>query len=209
VGIARTAVDRLAHLRDIIPKNLGEVMEQLFQRVKAIILTPQTEWPVIAREPAEPASLFTGYVAILALIPALAGFIGTALIGRYVSIMTGLISAIVGYLLTFVIVFVVALIVDALAPTFNAQKNFTNALKLTVYSYTPSWLAGIFALIPGLSFLQILGLYGLYLLYVGLSPVMQAPKDKALLYAVAIVVVALIIQIVIGGILALIFFRTM
>lgn len=183
-------------------------MEQLFQRVKAIILSPQTEWPVIARESTEPASLFTGYVAILALIPALAGFIGMSLIGRYVPIMTGLINAIVSYLLTFVIVFVVALIVDALAPTFSGQKNFTNALKLTVYSYTPVWLAGIFALIPGLSFLTILGLYGLYLLYAGLPPVMQAPKDKALLYAVAIVVIALIIQIVIGGILAFVFFRT-
>ena len=183
-------------------------MDQLFQRVKAIILTPQTEWPVIAREPAEPASLFTGYVAILALIPAVAGFIGMALIGGYVSIMTGLISAIVGYLMTFVGVFVVALIADALAPTFNAQKNFTNALKLTVYSYTPVWLAGIFALIPGLSFLQILGLYGLYLLYVGLPPMMQAPRDKALLYAGAIVVIALIINLVIFGILALVFIRT-
>src|SRR5215510_3878156 len=99
-------------------------MEQLFQRVKAIILRPQTEWPVIAREPAEPASLLTGYVAILALIPALAGFIGTSLIGRYFPIMSGLIYWIVIYLLTFVIVFVVALIVDALAPTFSAQKNF-------------------------------------------------------------------------------------
>ncbi len=184
-------------------------MEQLFQRVKAIILTPQTEWPVIAREPAEPATLFTGYVAILALIPALAGFIGSTLIGRYAPIMSGLISAIVSYLLTFVVVFVVALIVDALAPTFSAQKNFTNALKLTVYSYTPVWLAGIFLLIPGLSFLAILGLYGLYLMWLGLPVLMQTPKDKAILYAVAVVVCGVVIQIVIGGILALIFFRAL
>ena len=182
-------------------------MEQLFPRVKAIILTPQTEWPVIAREPAEPASLFTGYVAILALIPAVAGFIGTTLIGRYMPIMSGLIYTIVVYLLTFVIVFVVALIVDALAPTFSGQKNFTNALKLTVYSYTPAWLAGIFQLIPGLSFLGILGLYGLYLLYLGLPPLMQAPKDKAILYTVTIVVIAVLIQIVIYGILGVLFFR--
>jgi Yip1 domain len=180
-------------------------MEQLIERVKAILLTPQTEWPVIAREPGDTAALFTRYVAILALIPALAGFIGTSLIGRYVPFFSGLMSAIVGYVMAFVVTFVVALIVDALAPTFGAQKNFPNALKLTVYSYTPAWLAGIFLLIPGLSFLAILGLYGLYLLWLGLPPLMLAPRDKALPYAATVVVCAVIIALVLGFIQAAIF----
>jgi sterol desaturase/sphingolipid hydroxylase (fatty acid hydroxylase superfamily) len=183
-------------------------MDQLIQRVKAIILTPQTEWPVIAAEPGETAALFTRYVAILALIPAVCGFIGSALIGRYLSIGSALVSAIVGYVLTFVVVFVVALIVDALAPSFGTQKNFPNALKLTVYSYTPAWLAGIFQLIPGLSFLSILGLYGLYLMWLGLPPLMQVPREKALPYAAAVIGIALVIQIVIALILGLLFFST-
>jgi hypothetical protein len=177
-------------------------MEQLVERVKAILLTPQTEWPVIAREPGDAAALFSRYVAILAVIPALAGFIGTSLIGRYVPLFSGLITAVVSYVLAFVVVFVVALIVDALAPTFGAQKNFPNALKLTVYSYTPAWLAGVFLLIPGLSFLTILGLYGLYLLWLGLPPLMQAPRDKTLPYAATVVVCAVVIAIVIGAVQA-------
>ena len=62
-------------------------------------------------------------------------------------------------------VYAVALVVDLLAPTFGGQRNFPNALRLTVYSYTPVWLAGIFLLVPGASFLAILGLYGFYLLW--------------------------------------------
>jgi len=173
-------------------------MQKLVERVKAILLTPQTEWPVIARESGDTASLFTHYVAILALIPALAGFIGSSLIGGYTPLVAGLMSAVVGYLMAFVTVFVVALIVDGLAPTFGGQKNLQNALKLTAYSYTPAWLAGIFLLIPGLSFLAILGLYGLYLLFLGLPPLMQAPRDKALPYAIAIVLGAIVLAIVIG-----------
>jgi len=180
-------------------------MEQLIERVKAILLTPQTEWPVIAREPGDVSVLFTRYVAILALIPALAGFIGTSLVGSYVPFFRGLVSAVFGYFITFVIVYVVALIVNALAPTFDAQKNFPNALKLTVYSYTPAWLAGIFFLIPGLSFLTILGLYGLYLMWLGLPPLMQTPRDKALPYAAAVLVCAVILEIVRGAIQATIF----
>src|SRR5262245_34450009 len=141
----------------------------LVERVKNIILTPKTEWPVIANEPGDAAYLFANYVAILAAIPAIAGFIGTSLIGIgpfRVPILTGIINAIITYILSFVIVYIVALIIDALAPTFGGQKNFSNALKLAVYSYTPGWVVGIFFLIPALSFLAILALYGLYLMWV-------------------------------------------
>lgn len=179
-------------------------MEQLVERVKAILLTPQTEWPVIAREPGETSVLFARYVAILALIPAVAGFIGTSLIGR-APIMSGLLWAIAYYVMTFVLVLVVALIVDALAPTFGAQKNVPNALKLTVYSLTPYWLASVFRVVPGLTFLTILGLYGVYLMWLGLPPLMQAPRDKALPYAGAVVLVAVVVQILLGVVLAAVF----
>jgi Yip1 domain len=105
------------------------------------------------------------------------------------------------YLLTFVAVYIVAWIVNLLAPTFSSQKNFDSALKVTVYSYTPSWLCGVFLLIPALGFLRILGLYGLYLLYLGLPPVMKTPPDKAIWYTIVIVVCAIIVAIVLGAII--------
>jgi hypothetical protein len=203
---SRPGVDRGQVLRESDLELLqGGVMEQLVERVKAILLTPQTEWPVIAREPGEVSLLFTRYVAILALIPALAGFIGMFLVGGYVRFMPGLMTAIVSYVMTFVLVYVVALIVNALAPTFDAQKNFPNALKLVVYSFTPFWLAGIFLLVPGLSFLRILGLYGIYLAWLGLPPLMLAPRDKALAYAATAVACAVILVIVTGFVLTAIF----
>src|SRR5262249_6604898 len=105
------AVDRSKLLRESDWKYQGVAMEQLVERVKAILLTPQTEWPIIAREAGDTAALFTRYVAFLALIPALAGFIGMSLIGRYVPFFSGLMSAIVSYVMAFVVTFVVALIV--------------------------------------------------------------------------------------------------
>jgi hypothetical protein len=171
----------------------------LVERVKGIILTPKTEWPVIAGESGDVGYLFGNYVAILAAIPAVCGFIGAMLAGAPIG--AALFAAVIHYLLTFVILYIVALIVDALAPTFSSTKNFANALKLTVYSYTPSWLVGIFLLIPGLRFLTILGLYGLYLLWLGLPPLMKTPPEKSIVYAIAIVICALIIAIVIAMIL--------
>jgi hypothetical protein len=182
----------------------------LVERVKAILLTPDTEWRAIEGEPGDASYLFSNYVAILAAIPAICGFVGTSLIGVTlpvagtvrVPIITGIIAAIVGYLLAFVGVYVLALIVDALAPNFNGQKNFFNALKLAVYSATPAWLAGVFSLIPSLVFLGILGLYSVYLFYVGLPIMMRSPLEKTLVYTIAVIAVAIIISLLIGSIQA-------
>jgi Yip1 domain len=170
----------------------------LVERVKGIILTPKTEWPVIAGEPGDAGYLFSNYVAILAAIPAVCGFIGSVVVGA--PIIGALFAAVIHYVLAFVSVYIVALIVNLLAPTFSSQKSFASALKVTVYSYTPSWLVGVFLLIPGLRFLTILGLYGLYLLWLGLPPVMKTPAEKSLVYTIVIVICAIVVAIVLGAI---------
>jgi hypothetical protein len=178
----------------------------LFERVKGILLNPRAEWAIIEREPGDMAYLFMNYVAILAAIPAICGFIGSSLIGISlpglgtirVPIVTGLVGAVVGYLLTFAMVYIVALLADLLAPTFQGQKNFESALKLVVYSYTPAWLVGVFLLIPSLGFLTILGLYGLYLLWTGIPPLMKAPQEKSIVYTLAIIVCAIVIGLIVG-----------
>jgi hypothetical protein len=180
----------------------------LMERVKAILLTPKTEWPVIEREQGDAGYLFTNYVMYLAAIPAVCGFIGMSLVGIgpiRVPIVTGLIRAVVGYILSFVIVYVVALIVDGLAPNFGGQKNFENALKVTTYSYTPGWLVGVFLLIPALGIFGLLALYGLYLMYLGLPVLMKAPQEKALVYTVVVVICTIVLVVVLGIIQATIF----
>lgn len=169
------------------------------ERARNILLAPRREWPVIEREFTEPAFLFARYVAVLALIPALAGFIGSSLVGVKVSagtfrepLVSGFASAAIGYLLSFVIVYVTALVIDSLAPRFDGRRNFMQALKLSAYAHTPVWLAGIFLVVPGLRFLTVLSFYGGYLLWTGLPVLMGVPRSRALLLAAAIVIVTVI-----------------
>ena len=54
---------------------------KLIARAKAILLSPRTEWPVIAAEPETVANLYKNYILILAAIPVVAGFIKGSLIG--------------------------------------------------------------------------------------------------------------------------------
>lgn len=181
----------------------------IVDRVKNICLTPNTEWPVIAAEPASAGSLITGYVIPLAAIGAAAGFIGGSVIGRTLpfigtyrtSLASGLVFACFTLVMAVVGVFVLSLIINALAPNFGGEKNSTLALKVAVYSYTPAWVAAVLNILPLLGVLAILGgLYGLYLLYLGLPRLMKCPEDKAVGYTAVVVVCAIVLSIVITAI---------
>jgi hypothetical protein len=182
----------------------------LVDRVKRILLSPRTEWEVIEAEQTTPAALYTGYIAPLAAIGPIAQLIGSTIFGIPLPLMgtyrvplgSALTGAIIGYVLTLVGTYVLALIIDALAPTFDGQRNQIQALKVAAYSSTAAWLAGIFALIPLLGFLGLVGLYSLYLLYLGLPVLMKTPRDKALPYTAVVILAAIVLFIIIGMIAA-------
>jgi hypothetical protein len=181
----------------------------LVDRAQRILRSPRTEWEVIDNEPTTPAQLFTGYAMPLAAIGPIAQIIGYSVFGvsvpfagHYrVPIGSAITSALVTYVLALAGTYVLGLIIDALAPTFSGQRSQIQALKVAVYSSTASWLAAIFHLIPGLRVLTILGLYSLYLLYLGLPVLMKSPRDKAVGYT-AVVIVAAIVLFMVTGMLA-------
>ena len=178
----------------------GSASTGLFARVQNILLKPAAEWDVIDGEPATVASLYTGYACILAAIPAVAVLIQMSLFMH--NPIVGVVIAVLSYVASLIGVFIMALIIDALAPSFGAQKSQIQALKLTVYSYTASWVAGILNIVPVLGILAgLAGLYGLYILYLGLPKLMKSPADKTVGYFVVSIVVAIVVNIVIGMII--------
>jgi len=180
----------------------------LVERVKGILLQPKSEWGAIEGEPGSAGYLIPNYVAIVAAIPAVYTFIGTSLIGMggyRIGIGLGLARAIAVYVLSLIGVFVVAYIIDFLAGTFGARKSPDNAMRVSAYSPTAAWVAGLFNIIPALSFLGILGLYSFYLLYTGITGLMRPPADKAVIYTIAVIVCAIIVWIVIFAIVGLLF----
>jgi hypothetical protein len=178
----------------------------IVQRVKDILLKPTDTWTEIKKEQVTIKELYTSYAAILAAIPPLASFIGLSLLGFSMFTFSyrlplgwGISRAIVSYILSLVGVYVVALIIDALAPSFGSPKNQVNALKVAIFSWTPSWIAGILMLIPVLSpVAMLLSLYSLYLFYLGLPVLMETPKEKTLGYFIVTILVSIVVFILIG-----------
>ncbi len=181
----------------------------IIDRAKSIILKPKETWAAIDTEPATIQSIYVPYVLVLAAIGPIAQLIGGQVFGYgafgisfHPPIGTALVSAILSYGLALATTFALSLVIDGLAPNFGGQKNQVQALKVAAYSATAGWLAGIFGLIPSLAILGLLGLYSLYLLYLGLPILMKVPQDKAMGYTVVVIIVAVVLFLIVGAIVA-------
>ena len=181
----------------------GPSATSLQDRVIKILTTPKTEWPVIEAESTDVAKLYTGYIAILAAIPAVCAFIGQTMVGLpffgRIPMATAFAGMIVSYCLSLVGIYVGAFIVDKLAPSFQSTPNFIQALKLLAYASTATWVAGVVNLVPALSVLGLLaGLYAIYLFYLGVPVMMKTPPDKVIVYMIVSAIAVIVVYAVLG-----------
>ncbi|MCR6721155.1 MAG: YIP1 family protein [Chitinophagaceae bacterium] len=171
----------------------------LIDRARNILLTPKPEWEKINQEKADIPSIIFSYILPLAALAAIAAFIGYSFIGetrgifKVKSTNLGIYFALRFLLGAVASVFLSAFIIDTLAPTFNAEKNLDKTFQLVAYSYTASLVGGLFAILPAIAIVGLIaGIYGFYLLYLGLPVMKKAPEDKQGAYFVVSVVVIIV-----------------
>lgn len=184
-----------------VDPNPGASAPGLVDRIRNILLSPQSEWDRISNEPADVSKLYMGYVLPLAALSAICGFVGMTMFGVMgfrVGIVPGLVEAILRVISMMVGVFLLAFISNALAPSFGSQQNIGQAHKLAAYSFTAAFLAGVFMLFPPLMMLALVGLYSFVLLYLGLPRLMKTPEDKRIGYFITIIVVCIVVAIVLN-----------
>lgn len=188
----------------------------IVDRVRGILLKPASEWEIIAKEPATVSGLFTGYAMILAALPAIATILASGVLGvgsdamAMAGLSTGLVDTIIrtalGYAVGLGMLYVMALIVNAVSPSFNGKSDLVQSLKLMTYASTPSWVIGIvtpfLAAAPLIVLLISIGTLGfiVYLIYLGLRPVLAVPQEKVAGFTVVIVLVYVVIVIVVAAV---------
>jgi hypothetical protein len=173
----------------------------IVSRVKGILLTPKTEWSVIAGETATVGTLYNGYIMPLAAIGPVALLVSFTIAGIFGS---GILVAVVQYVLNLVAIYVLALIVSKLAPPFGGRDDLIQALKLAAYASTAVWVAAairIIVFIPGIWLIASLvmlaaAIYTIYLFYAGASPVLGIPDNKAAVFTLVAIVVTIVVYIV-------------
>ena len=170
-------------------------------RIQRLLLKPNEEWPVIEAEPKSAQQVFMTWAVPLAAIGPICTLIGYILF-LHAPISVALVMAVLVYAGALVGVWVLAFIFNMLAPSFGGTKSMDQAMKVAAYSYTPAWLAAVLGILPALGIIgSLLGLYSLYLLWLGLPRLMKVPADKAPGYVIVSILCAIVFAAIIGAII--------
>ncbi|MBD0332235.1 MAG: YIP1 family protein [Chitinophagaceae bacterium] len=181
----------------------------LIDRAKNIIANPRQEWLVIATETDTINSLLTKYVLPLSLLPAIGTILGSLIWS--LGFTYGLVTAVIGIIGTIISYYVGSYVVDALAPSFQSEKNINRSAQLIGYSWTPALVAGFLGFIPVIGWLIMLAGWGYsaYVMYLGVTPVKKTPQDRAVMYVVIAIIVVIAISAIFGFIIAAAIVRSM
>jgi uncharacterized Zn finger protein (UPF0148 family) len=160
----------------------------LFKRAIKIMFNPKQEWEVVAKETPKVPMLIFGYVLILSIIPLASMFLNGMLSGLIWGgfgyyMVTGIVWGVIYLVICVAATIISAVIINALAPAFKSEKNLGRAMQLVAYSITPMFFGGLLFIFPFISFLgYLVGFYGIFILWNGITPIMKTPKERQVGY---------------------------
>jgi hypothetical protein len=169
-----------------------------------MIVSPAREWRIIGQERGSAKAIFFRYVFPMSLIPAVSSFIGYNFVGangllfRVSGLYWGTAMAVDSFITSLTVYWLGFFFVDLMAPAFGARRESGRSAQLVAYAYTPAWLAGIFYLLPMLQELVVLGLYSVYLFYLGIPFLKPMPDDQRIAFTMSSAIVLIIIRFVMG-----------
>jgi Yip1-like protein len=170
-----------------------ESIRALLIRVKHILIRPRDEWRVIRDEPETYLGIILRYVAILAAIPPAAAVIDgivfngsppkSALLS---SLSRLLLQNVMWYCISIMNVVITGAIITAVVTASESRWGALRGLKIAAYSFTPLFVAGVLAVIPGMIWIVYAAiLYSVYLVYLGIIGLAATGRKQALGYAIA------------------------
>jgi len=180
---------------------------KLLNRVKGIIINPVKEWDLIIADNSDKNTIIKEYALPLIILISISTLIGSFGSPKFLapSISYSVISAFVTMIVSIGSIYLSAYIINEIAPNFGISKNIENSFKLVIYSSTPAYIASIVANLHWtLSFLNIFGIYSVYLFWLGASQVLKISEDKkigfVILSFIVLLVIYLVLAVLIGGI---------
>lgn len=181
---------------------------RLLSHTIGIFTNPDKEWKAIRADRDSFVQVFLSHVPFLALIPCIAGYIGVTRFGfqigdRLVKLTPGSAAAlsIVTYVSLVVGVYLFGEFINWMARSYGVEdeepRRHYEGTALAVFVTTPIFLAGIVSIYPNLwlnaAVTGLAGIYSVYLIYEGIPILMNINKERAFMYAGAVITVGLVL----------------
>lgn len=173
---------------------------KILTRAKALFVSPAETWKQIESENRSIADIYREYLLILAAVPAVTSFISQAIIG-IAPIFGTLIGQVISYGCLLGMVYIAAIVLEFLAPKFDAKISRETAFRLCAYSITPLFVAGVFILFPLLSLLGLAAaaLFSIYLFWLGIGLLTNVPEQRRVGFVVVSALATFALGLVVGS----------
>jgi hypothetical protein len=150
------------------------------REINNIILSPVKAWKRIESENRPLSLLRDGYLLPLVILISVSAFSGSLLFANSeLSSVYSLLVSIKCFVLFYATIYIAAYIFGEITYPLDLGKNFTKSFKIIVYSITPFLICQILSrLFESLQFVDILGLYGLYIFWTGSEKLLAPPQYK-------------------------------
>jgi hypothetical protein len=176
----------------------------LYHRTKYFIINPGKAWEVVHREERPMQFVRGSFFMPLIILGSISAFLGSMFfINTTLKPMYSVIQAITAFLFLYLGVYASAFVVREITRALDLGHDFLVAFKLVAYSMAPIFLSlTISRLFESLLFINVLGLYGLYIFWIGMETMVNPPDHKKLPMIIAVVVSMLIVFLLLRVILS-------
>ena len=175
-----------------------------FGYVVKLFIHPRTGWAAIHARRYSVAGVVLGHTLIFALIPALAGYIGTTQVGWQIAggevvrltVTSAGNIALLYYLAMLAGVATVGAAIHWMGKTYGADQPIGQCIALASFSATPLFLIGALQAYPVLWLNLIAGLpvlaFTTYIFFTGVPIMMEIPEDRGFLFSSAMLAFGLV-----------------
>lgn len=152
----------------------------LLNGIKEILLNPSKYWETIHSEKTPLQSVRNSFLLPLVILISLAYITGSLLFfNTELSVLYSILLGIRIFIVLTVTCYITAYILGEITYPLDLGKDFSTSFKLIVYSLTPFLLCQIVSSVfESLLFVNLIGLYGLYIFWTGAEVMLKPPQYK-------------------------------
>jgi hypothetical protein len=152
----------------------------LFSGLKNILLDPIKAWEIIDTENKSVKVLRVSYIFPLLFLVSASAFAGSMIFtNTELSPVYSIFVAIKYFILMFFTIYATAFVLGEITFPLDLGRDFSASLRIIVYSVTPFLLCQILScLFESLLFVNVIGLYGLYIFWTGAEKLFNPPQYK-------------------------------
>jgi hypothetical protein len=167
----------------------------LYHRTKYFIISPVKAWDFVHRENSPMRFVRGSFFMPLTILVSISAFLGSMFfINTTLKPMYSVLAAVNTFLFLYLGIYASAFVVREIMRATDMGHDFLVAFKLVAYSMAPIFMSlTVSRLFESLLFINLLGLYGLYVFWTGMEVMVNPPDHKKLPMIIATVVSMLII----------------